>query len=126
MFAQIGASVRSNCSMWRQTISLVALRGAHAGVLFESGEHRSRGAAVHDPIEGGASARQPAVEPSNNLHPAALADLRLGTFRPRGTEACNDLSRLYGRRTKAPLQVHLVLCGHEAPSTPQQREYHKR
>src|SRR5215813_1910898 len=123
--AQFGAGVRFTWSMLRPTISLVALCGAHVGVPFESGEYLSRGAAIHDPIEGGAPVRQPDVEPSNKLQLVPSGDLLLGALRLRGTKDCNDLSRFYRCRTRVPLQVHLVLCGYEAPSTNQQCEYGK-
>src|SRR5215475_4365080 len=113
-------------SMRRPTISHVALCGAHVGVPFKSSEYLCRGAAIHDSIEGGAPVRQPDVEPSSKLQLVAFSDLLLGALRRRRTKDCNDLTRLYGRRTEAPLQVHLVLCGHETPNTNQQREYRKR
>ena len=123
--SQIGAGVRST-SMWRPTVSLVALCVAHVGVPFEGGEYLGRGAAVHDPIEGGASVRQPGVEPSNKLQPVPSSHLLLGTLRLRGTKDCNDLTRFCRRRSEAPLQVHRVLCGYQAPNTNQQRGYRKR
>src|SRR5262252_167395 len=119
-------STRAIWSMWRPTISLVALCSAHVGVAFESGEHLCRGAAIHDPIEGGASVGQADVEPSNELQLVPFSDLLLGALRLRGTKDCNDLSGLYRLRTDVPLHVHRVLCGYEAPSTNQQREYRQR
>jgi len=110
--------------MLRPLIPLVTLCGAHVGVPFESVEYLSRGAAIHDPIEGGTPVRQPDVEPSNKLQLVPSSDLLLGALRLRGSKDCNDLSRLCRRRTQ--LQVHLVLCRYEGPSTDQQRGYCKR
>src|SRR5215470_6744354 len=90
-------------SMWRPTISLVALCSTHVGVTFEGGEYLCRGAAVHDPIESSAAVRQPDVEPSNKLQLVAFSDLLLGALRFRGTKDCNDLSWLYRLRTDVPL-----------------------
>ena len=110
-------------SMWRPTISHVALCGAHVGVPFESGEYLCSGAAIDDPIEG--SFRRPDVEPSDELQLVSSSDLLLGTLRRRWTKNCNDLTRLYRRRTEA-LRQQPSHCGCEAPNTNQQREYRKR
>ena len=104
-------------SMRRPTISHVTLCGAHVGVPFKSIEYLCRGAAIHDSIEGGAPVRQPDVEPSNKLQLVPFSDLLLGALRRRWTKDCDDLTRLYGRRTE------LVLCEHETPNTNQQREF---
>src|SRR5262245_31259907 len=81
-------------SMWRPTLSLVALCSTHVGVTFEGGEYLCRGAAVHDPIESSTPVRQPDVEPSNKLQLVAFSELLLGALRLRGTKDCNDLSWL--------------------------------
>src|SRR5215475_5869881 len=88
-------SMEPTWSMWRPTISHVALCGAHVGVPFESGEYLFRGAAIDDPIEGGAPVRQPDVEPSDELQLVSSCDLLLGAHRRRRTKDCNDLTRLY-------------------------------
>ena len=81
------------------TISHVALCGTHVGVPFESGEYLCRGAAIVDPIERGAPVRRPEVEPSDEVQLVSTSDLLLGAFRRRRTRDCNDLTRLYRRRT---------------------------
>ena len=114
----------SHCSsMRRPTISHVALCGAHVGVPFESGEYLCSGAAIDDPIEG--SFRRPDVEPSDELQLVSSSDLLLGALRRRWTKNCNDLTRLYRRRTEA-LRQQPSHCGCEAPNTNQQPEYRKR
>src|SRR6516165_7508250 len=104
--------------MRRPTISHVALCGAHVGVPFESGEYLCRGAAIDDPIEGGARVR-PDVEPSDELQLVSSSDLLLGPLRHGRTKDCNDLTRLYRRRTEA-LRQRPPRSGCEAPNTNQQ------
>src|SRR5262249_27865651 len=120
------SKVRALPPIRRPSISLVALCGLHVGVALESVEYLSSGAAIHDPKEGGARVRQPDVEPSNKLQLVPSSDFLLGAVRLRGTKDCNDLSRLCRCRTWAHRQVHLVLCGYEAPNPNQQRDYRKR
>jgi len=117
------ACARSTCSMWWPAVSLVALCSADVRVPFKSREYFSRGAAIHDPIEGGTPVRQPNVEPSNKLELVPPSDLLLGALRLRGAKDGDDLTRLDRRRTLGPLQVHLVLCRYEAPYTDQQQEH---